>query len=108
MGTTDKLVEDLLRKPPSSLRSELVRNAMMGRYHDFKSTLAAPKVQLVADLQRYGYDDLARRAMRGEYEAVRKSWHSLTDEWKRDLADLYEEITGEKPPLDMMGETDKS
>ena len=68
MGSMDTLVEDLLRKPRNSLRDELVKNALAGRYHDFKTTLAAPKVQLVADCQRFGYDDIARKAMRGDYD----------------------------------------
>lgn len=69
MGTTDKLVEDLLRKPPCSLREELVRNALAGHYHDYKSDDgAAPKVALITDLARFGYADLARRAARGEYD----------------------------------------
>lgn len=70
MGSMDKLVEDLLRKPKNSLRDELVRNALLGRYHDFRSTLAMPKTALVEDLMRFGYDDLARRAARGEYDDI--------------------------------------
>jgi hypothetical protein len=67
-GTMNGLVEDLLRKPPSSLRDELVRNALVGRYHDFKSSLSLPKMALVEDLTRFDFRDLARRAMRGEYD----------------------------------------
>lgn len=68
MGTMDKLVEDLLRKPENSLRDELIKNALAGRYHDYKTTLEGPKVALVEDCRRYGYDDIARKAMRGEYD----------------------------------------
>jgi hypothetical protein len=68
VGSWDKLVEDLARKPPDSLRDELIRNALLGRYHDFKSTLDMPKVALVSDLERFGYRDLARKAIRGDYD----------------------------------------
>jgi len=68
MGTMDKLVEDLLRKPQNSLRDEMVRNALLGRYHDFKTTLVTPKVQLYQDLIRYDYRDLATKTMRGDYD----------------------------------------
>ena len=106
MGS-DKLIDALLRKPPSAFRAELVKNALLGRYHDFKSTLATPKVQLVADLKRYGFDDLARRAMRGEYDDepdaedtadVARYWHSLSGDEQRNLAEIYERLTGIKPP----------
>jgi hypothetical protein len=68
MGTMDKLVEDLLRKPQNSLRDELVKRALLGAYHDFKARSATPKVDLVNDLTRFDYRDLARKAMRGEYD----------------------------------------
>lgn len=68
MGTMDTLVEDLLRKPRDSFREELVKKAMAGHYNDWKSDETTPKVVLIADLTRYGYRDLARKAMRGEYD----------------------------------------
>jgi hypothetical protein len=66
-GTMDQLVADLLRKPMDSFREELLANARAGLYHDFKSTHLTPKLLLIGDLERYGYRDLARRAMRGAY-----------------------------------------
>lgn len=68
MGTMDQLVEDLLRLPPSSFRDELVKKALAGHYHDYKTTVAMPKVELARDLARYGYRNLARRVIRGDYD----------------------------------------
>lgn len=68
MGTMDTLIEHLMRKPRDGLRDQLVANASAGLYHDFKSPHPTPKMLLVADLRKYGYRDLARRAERGEYD----------------------------------------
>lgn len=68
MGTMDTLVEDLLRKPRDPFRDELVKRALAGTYHDFKSESPFPKVQLVLELERYGYRDIARKAKAGDYD----------------------------------------
>lgn len=68
MSTTTTLVEALLRKPRSALRDELVKRALAGTYHDWKSTLSLPKSQLVADLERAGYRELAARTRAGEFD----------------------------------------
>lgn len=62
------LAADLERKPRDTFRDELLVNVRANRYHDFKSDVAMPKVALVQDLLRYGYRDLAHKAMRGEYD----------------------------------------
>lgn len=103
MGTMDKLVEDLLHKPPSSLRTELVTNALSGRYHDYRSTLAFPKVQLVLELERYGFRDLARRAKRGDYDDEpdaddHASMGKLLAE-NPELADLWERMKATADPV---------
>ena len=81
---TDKLIYDLGRKPPNALRDELLRWAREGRYHDFKSSIPFPKIELVQDLTQYGYDDLARKAKRGEYDDEPGDWQP-PDEVKREL-----------------------
>lgn len=68
MGSMDTLVDDLLRKPQDSFRDELVRRALAGAYHDFKSEHPTPKVALIGDLVHYGYRDLARKARSGAYD----------------------------------------
>jgi hypothetical protein len=68
MGSQDTLIADLMKKPRDAFRDQLIANAHAGLYHDFKTTLATPKVQLVSDLTRYGYRDLARKTIRGEYD----------------------------------------
>lgn len=49
---------------------ELEAKARQGHYDDFESDLAAPIMQLVADLLGANQDDLARRAMNGEFDAT--------------------------------------
>lgn len=108
-GSMTTLIDDLLRKPRDPFREELIGHALAGRYHDFKSSHATPKVLLVHDLKRVGFDDIARRAMRGEYDdapdtddhvSALRFWHSLTPSQQQDMAALYERIFGEKPPVD--------
>ncbi len=68
MGSMDTLVDDLLAKPQDRARDELVRKALAGYYHDYKSDLPTPKTALIGDLVHHGYRDLARKARTGAYD----------------------------------------
>jgi hypothetical protein len=48
------------------------RMARAGRYDDFESELATPIVQLVADLREAGREDLAKRAINGEWDCTKE------------------------------------
>lgn len=48
------------------------QKAAAGYYDDFESPLATPIVQLVTDLRMEGRDDLAARAMNGEWDSTRE------------------------------------
>lgn len=68
MNTKTKLVKELMKKPESPMRDDLVHYAKNGWFHDFESHLALPKISLVQGLEEAGYTDLADRAKRGEYD----------------------------------------
>jgi hypothetical protein len=48
----------------------MVDRARAGYYDDFKSELATPCIQLVADLRAAGLDELAARAIDGEFDGT--------------------------------------
>lgn len=50
----------------------LAAKARAGYYDDFRSPLATPIVQLVKDLKAAGRDDIAQRAMNGEFDATQE------------------------------------
>lgn len=49
--------------PPST-----VKQARAGRWSDFSSPLATPKMDLVEMLRTDGHEDLAKRVMDGEFD----------------------------------------
>lgn len=97
MGSTKKeLLEDLWKKPHSLARMEIITRAKRGYYHDFDTTIATPKVQLVADLNAAGFDDLAQKAMDGDYDDEHPSVEQK-EKLRQDVgADFYDELMGEK------------
>lgn len=46
----------------------IIRRCRDGSYHDFKSELATPKMQMIADLREAGLDQEAQRVMNGDYD----------------------------------------
>jgi hypothetical protein len=69
---TKKLVEALETLPQSFNRDELIRRAKKDRFHDFKSDSATPCVDLVMQLRAAGFEEMAKRAMEGEFDAGRE------------------------------------
>lgn len=47
---------------------DLILRARTGYYHDFKSPLACPKIQLVNDLMRHGLVQLAQEVKQGKFD----------------------------------------
>ena len=68
MKTKTKLVEDLQKKPASPHRDGLIRKAKSGHYHDFESPLSAPKMQLIHDLEKVRFKDIAAQVRAGDYD----------------------------------------
>ena len=46
----------------------IITRAEMGYYHDFKSTIAFPKMQLVRDLEIVGLFDISNKVKNGEFD----------------------------------------
>jgi hypothetical protein len=65
MSAKDNLAEALSKAGASP---EMVDAARHGRYADFESESATPIMDLVAHCRRAGLDDIARRAMDGEFD----------------------------------------
>lgn len=69
--TKTTLVADLEAKPPSELRDRLIADAKAGRFNDFDSDEAGPKLVLYAELLVAGYPDLAAKTRDGGYDDER-------------------------------------
>lgn len=64
---TQRLIDDLLGKPQSFARDELLARARKLAYHDYKSPYATPEGVLVKHLTRAGFPDLAERVLEDRY-----------------------------------------
>lgn len=78
--TKTTLVADLEQKPEGVLRDRLILRAKAGRYHDFETPLATPKIALYRELLDLGYDDLAQKVRDGGYDQ-----ESPTEEQKDEM-----------------------
>lgn len=67
MKTKERLAAALIK---AKCPEWMIEAAKKGLYDDYESDLAAPIVTLVADLRGQGFDDLAKRAMDGEFDAT--------------------------------------
>jgi hypothetical protein len=67
--TTEKLAQALEATGDANL-AQMVQKARAGYYDDFKSELALPIIQLIADLRDKGHEELAQRAMSGEFDST--------------------------------------
>lgn len=76
MTATDKLIAALeieVKLLPSSKADAgalILDRAKKFYYHDFKSPLGAPKMQLVSDLNQIGMQTLANRVVRGDFDDI--------------------------------------
>lgn len=99
--TKTTLVADLEGKPPGVLRDRLIQRAKAGRYHDFETELATPKVALYRELLDLGYDDLAQKVRDGGYDHERPTFEQtseLRDKVLREQlgSEAYDAMKGEK------------
>ena len=81
---TKLLVDDLLAKPQSWSRDEMLTRARKFRYHDFKSEDALCSITLVKHLKSAGFHDLAQYAADGKYDQQRDAMEEFdkTEEGK--------------------------
>lgn len=64
-----RLAAAIRKARPNGSLEAMAKRAEKGHYDDFESPLAAPITQLVMELKAAGEDDLAKRAMEGEFDA---------------------------------------
>lgn len=69
MITKDKLMTALTN---ANAPEDMVNKARVGYYDDFESTIATPIAALVADCRDAGLNDLACRAMSGDFDATKE------------------------------------
>lgn len=71
-GTTTTLIRDLSKEDVLANKSIaiLIDRAKNFEYHDFKSEIPAPKIMLFRDLKLIGLDELAEKAINGEYDEL--------------------------------------
>jgi len=86
---TRALIDDLLAKPRSFARDEILRRARRLRYHSFKGVYAMPEVELVRHLNAAGFADLATNVTQGKYDQPPdegRRWAEETEEGRAMMA----------------------
>lgn len=95
--TKTTLVSDLLERPQTEHRDQIIEMARAGRFHDYESESATPKTLLINMLSRFGYPDLAGKARDGGYDAERATVEQ-TEELRRDVGpETFDAVTGNDP-----------
>lgn len=100
---TRALIEDLLKKPFSSDREELLRRARKRRYHSFdKHAYDLPEIMLIKHLNGAGYKDLAENVTQGKYDQdaeESRKWAEETEEG-RAMMQMVRDTPGMAEQLD--------
>jgi hypothetical protein len=95
--TKTTLVADLREKPPSEAREHLIALALAGRFHDYESESATPKVDLHDALAAVGYADLALKVRAGAYDHEPPTFEQEEDLRQEVGAEFFDKIMGQKP-----------
>jgi hypothetical protein len=95
--TKTTLVEDLLARPPSADREQIIEMARRGAFHDYESDIATPKLALIDMLARFGYPDLAGKARDGGYGNERATLEQTEEMRAGAGAEFFDKLTGAKP-----------
>jgi hypothetical protein len=74
--TTERLA---LALEAAGAPAEMIQRARAGYYDDFKSPLAMPETQLLADARAAGLETIAQGVLAGEWDATKEE----SDEWAR-------------------------
>ncbi|MBP5971541.1 hypothetical protein HW132_02005 [Brasilonema sp. CT11] len=91
--STQKLLQALEAKNDPKL-APIITRAKANYYHDYKSDLMAPIVTLVADLRGAGHEDLAQRAVDGEFDSTKEE----SDAWAKSSEEkaVFAELLGSR------------
>ena len=83
MSTKEKLITALSN---ANAPDDMMNKARVGYYDDFESTIAAPITALVSDCRAAGLNELAARAMAGDFDATKEE----SDAWfEREGKELF-------------------
>lgn len=82
MSTKEKLISALTN---AGAPQSMVNKARAGYYDDFESPIATPITSLVLDLRAAGLNDLAVRAMDGDFDATKEEAEAWYQREGKDL-----------------------
>jgi len=91
--TTERLARDL---EEAGAPAEMIQRAREGYYDDYKSSLAMPEVQLVADARAAGLDAIVQGVYDGRWDATKEeadAW-AASPEGQETFREL---LAGKKP-----------
>jgi hypothetical protein len=96
-NTKETLYADLLERPQSEHRDQLIEMARAGKFHDYESEVSNPKALLIDILARFGFPDLAGKARDGGYNDEHATLEQ-TEELRAEVgAERYDDMMGGKP-----------
>jgi len=85
MTTKEKLADALTKAgAPIAMREKALR----GNYDDFESQSATPIVDLVRDARAVGLEDIAQRAMNGEFDSTKEESAAWFEREGRNLLNI--------------------
>jgi hypothetical protein len=82
MSTKEKLAKAL---EAASAPAEMIAKARAGYYDDWDSDLDAPIMTLVEDATKAGLQDIAQRAMSGEFDGTEEEMNAWFEREGKDL-----------------------
>lgn len=68
MEGKELLLHDLDTQPQSEARDLLIKQVKKGMYSDFASPLTFPVTELINKLDKLGYQDMVKKAIKGDYD----------------------------------------
>lgn len=96
-NTKETLVADLLERPQSENRDQLIEMARAGKFHDYEAEVATPKALLIDVLARFGFPDLAGKARDGGYDDEHATVVQQEELRHEVGSDIYDSLVGSKP-----------
>lgn len=76
MRTSDRLAAALVE---AGAPGDMVTKALNGYYDDYRSPLAMPETQLLADARLHGLTSIAEGVLRGEWDGTKEE----SEEWAK-------------------------
>lgn len=86
MNSKQKLAQAL---EESKAPTDFIQRAREGYYSDYDSPLTTPCIQLVMDLTKHGFLDLAKMARNGDFDATKEESDAW---WEREGKAIADEV----------------